>query len=757
MGKSCTCCKSTCPKCAVCDRIIKSFDFKFSNKNPNTTYEVNVPVNQFVNQPCLKYFYIGDATGYYRQDTRIPYKFYQMEIKPTRGTTFSKDLIACNKNRNRLGQPPYFSDNDTIVTSQKINGSIVITFPDERFFANQNSIYQVRFLYGNNKKMEFYFNPWNFQDFQNQLRNYEFLDASLVGKYPELKDCNVILRSYDLPQEPSLNLSVIDANIECRANYLEYSLYSYIHRRRVCSSGCLGELTYDSKELTNWIWPGFLYLHRHATYKKTYHGFLIVLSPNISCEIFPNISEKLIPYRDGDTRVINKRLKVVGVTSNCREDPTCFNGASTECIGGGERGEIIQNLYGEGSFDGDMSVQCPSCRSCVDVVNIRRTASKPTTVNSEGSIPLTPISSDFTIKTLTPETTWDTSICCCVGKTQEIVKRKTYFDFAFSYGSVSFCENPTISPIFGLSCLRDGSHPGFNYSACSELSIASEAQVKLNFEDLLNVNANESQAGGPTKPCISPLPGQFFQYTLGAIPLINEFELIIGTSSTYTLKGSTDFSSDNTPDQWVGNSSDFIGATNEYQTGIRDCLYYDDNQIPLPTYRDSRINKSIEWIGLNENFNSISSINTRFRASWFLSQETKSLGEIPNRTLQYKKQTGQAIKFIDRINANPNSDLYFLPHTVDFLVRPVFLTNLVKDPRGDYLPPLSLLKMYIELIIGPYVLRSATININNTNDIYSTFIIDQEVGIYRGSILDPGGIRFVRDPVFSRPMLVSLK
>jgi len=756
VGKACTCCKFTCPECATCNRKIKSFDFKFSNKNLVPPYEASVLVDRMVNDPCLKYFYIGDATGYYKQDgTRVAYKGYRMEITPTPGTQFSKDLVACNR-----GAAPIFnlSNVDTIVTVQKVNGKFIITFPDERFFFKKFKPFVdpgfsagVRFLYDNNKKMEFIFGPWDFQKFQNDLRNYESLDPSLVGKYPELKNCTVNLTSYDLPQGPSLNLSTVDDEIVCSANFYEYNFYDYIHRRGTCFIGCLGELTYESKLLTQRTWPDFFYFHKHAKYKKTYHGFLIVLDelnigngnfpvgPGSFGGIFPNISEELEIYPDGNTRYVWVPIKRVDTYNRCKEDPTCnpIAGFATICDD-----QLIEKVSEEGVFDGDMSIRCPSCRTCVDIVNIRRTASKPTTLITDNNMSAGfTIGSGLVIETPKSETVWQGVICCCLGKNEEILRKDTYFDFAFS------------------SMGGENHHPGFNYSRCPDLSIVSEAQVKINLEDLEVKNPDWSTPGGAKRKCLEQLPGQFFQYTIGSIPTVSEFELTIGTAFTYTLKGSTDFSSENTQDQWVGNSTDFIGAINEYETGISDCQSGDSGL--GQGIKDSRISKSISWFGLNDDFNFISRVETVLDANWFLSQEAKKSSNY-DRILQYKKQTGVAIEFTDRINAQMFSDLWYLPTTAAFSIRPIFLTNLQKIPgQRDFLPAMSGLKMYVELIvIGDrisYSLRSNTIDINNSDDIYSTFIIDQEVGIFIGSILDPGGPRFIRDPVFSRPILVSLK
>jgi hypothetical protein len=741
MGKSCTCCKLTCPKCANCDRKISSFDFKFSNKD--FSYTTNVPVNQLVNDPCLKYFYIGDATGYYRQSgdiiTRIAYKGYKMEISPTNRSQFSKDLIACNKNRDRFGQVLYLGDNDTIVLYQKINGSIIIIFPDERFFANRNSIYQVRFIYGNDKKMEFYFNPWDAEGFQNQLRNYESLDPSLIGKYPELKECTVNLTSYDLPQGNSLDLSVIDSDIICRADFSEYKSFLYTHDRQTCSVGCLGQLIYNLKTLNTKTWPAFLYLHKHANYKKTYHGFLITLSPDFSCGIFPNISEILNINPDGNTKTVTKIIKKTTTNSYCDYDTNCKptevpdNNFGVLC-----NSQRIETLSGKDDFNGDMSVECPVCRNCDEgFLNSRYSKSKSTTIFFENNFPeFFTVSSDFTVRTLPPEDTFFTSNCCCVGS-NEIYKIITYFDFAFSYGNFTGCTNPL------LPCVG---HPGFNGSSCSELSVASEAQVKLNLEDLFI--KNPTHGIGSLNKCLIQTPGQFFQYTLGVIPIIKGFKLDF---LDYQLSCDTDFPIISTPDQWAGNSTDFINATNRYQTGILDCL---------DGLKDSRINKSISFNGISSDFNSISKVDTRLVSANFFSREIKSISDIshPTRSLSYKKQTLSALKFIDRINADPNSDLYQLIKAPSFEVKVYFLTNLVIDPRGNFLPPLSLLKMGIELIIsdtftnfGPkYILKSNLININNVNDINSTFILQEDVGVYKG-------IEFVPDPVFhQRPILIEV-
>ncbi len=799
MGKSCTCCGFTCPGCAICNRKIKSFDFKFfnngSNGNPGKIYEENFLIDRPINQPCLKYFYVGDATGYYKQDgTRVAYKGYKMIITPTPGTQFSKDLIACNS-AGGLDSLALWPNNDGIVFIEKTSNQIVITFPDERFFFEKEPVDRsspVVFYYDDDKKMRFIFAPWNFQKFQDDLRNYESLDPSLIGKYPELKNCTIQLTSYNLQQGSSLNFVSVSGDLPCVANFDDYLFYSYYETTIFCSTARpdTNQLCYEDewieKELRRFTKPGYFYEKKHAKYEKIYHGFLVVIN-ELECSCWANISESLYRYREQDLGWPTPPHRSVVITySKCRPDPSCGDSSNivyepvSPCNIAYRRGTRLKSGIGE--FSGDMSVTCPQCKYCFGHYYgvtgewqsyFYRNQSQNYVATGYSSFHYSMAKSGFHISTPPLEVSESLpGACCCFSSgisgptNSQIVRLDTYFDFAFSF----------LDPVDAR---------GFAYSRCTNLSVSNEVQIILNFEDLnLNLNKDVEVEVNPQKnnsfnrigKCLSELPGQFFLYTIGAIPVINGFELNV-SNNNYKLKALTEFSLDNTPNQWAVDSSFFIPAENE--SGILECATEskEKNEEDDPLFfKDKRINKSIAWLGLSPDFNLISQARAPLTAGPFFSREYKTARALLfngfsnsefSETLEYRKVGSQAVRFLDRQYTfevgKPPTDLQKLISDFSITVVPVFLTNLEKRPRGDFLPPMSRLKMYIEVkiierppIFKSYILKSNIIEINNPEDIYSTFTIDQEVGVFDGSILDPGGPRFIRDPFFSRPISVRL-
>lgn len=387
-----------------------------------------------------------------------------------------------------------------------------------------------------------------------------------------------------------------------------------------------------------------------------------------------------------------------------------------------------------------MSVECPKCRTCTDIVNVRRTSSKPSLFTYKGS-EFFSVGSDFLIETLPPENTLTQTVCCCYGKKSVIAKIDTYFDFAYSYGNFSGCTNPLL-PCQG--------HPGFTTARCSELSIASEARVTLNLENLSVTNMTVDSTSTGTAKCLNSFVGDVFTYILQDIPKIKGFKLDL---LDYLLTCDTDFPEISCPDSWVGDSGSFINATNRYQTGILYCAGRDI---------EPRINDSLGWLTFGR---SQLSLELPLFANYFYRRLDKYSSD-GSTSLSYRKKTRSAIVFMDRIpdpNNPKNDDRYFLIQAPVFNVTLVFETNLIKDSSNAWGSPAPELKMWVRLSIEDslsnvkYELKSNKININNINDINSTFIIQQDVGVYVGSILDPGSTRFVPDPVFhQRPILIEV-
>jgi hypothetical protein len=754
MGKSCNCCKTGCPKCALCERTLTKLKFSFLNDDPANDYKVEINVNEPMNAPCLKYFYIGDATGYYEPDgTRVPYRMGKMVITASPGTNFSEDLIPCTS----------INNNHTITKVQRNANQIEITFPDERFYrqkANRNFlpdiVHPLSFRYANDKKAEFLFSAWDHQLFQAALRNYESLDPSLVGKYPELKNCTVSPVSFsDLLGGGSLFRPVISGDLKCQARWADFDYFRYI--KCAGHSRCrpwLGEI-YTTSSLSQWHMDGFTYLHSHGYYKKIYHGFLVVVNSGY-ISIYPNIQEFFFPRAPGSTKNIIAYINFQKNDSRCAYDLSCTgNGADRGTCGSNFYApcdRIIEQGEGEGFFgDNIPPAMCPSCIQC-PFPSSSWEATKPLICISTSRVPVGSISSEFDIVTLPSERTW-TEGCCCSDRYRVT---DTYFDFALSYFtsdrlSLTLPPPGFVSPVPINPLL----------TTCSNLSIASKASVTLELKPLGNPltqtgTENPSTNSGnvvKSPKCLSDLPSNLFMYTIGGIPKIKGFELRLG--SFYTLKCSTDFNDRLAPLIWSGDSTSFVSAFNSYETGIMDCDTVDG-------HRDSLINSGISFDDgnggfIDSDFNRVGQFSTSLTSNGFFEKKTKRLINRPNQrqfSLNYFNQTQPSIEFTDRLNVSPpgtpgHNDLWFLKKHIIFKVRIFFITDRINTPVGVILTPLSRLKMYVEVDFGYGPRRSGIVNINNPNDINRSLVISLgRVGVNVGGILDPGGVRFVPDPVF---------
>lgn len=316
MGKACTCCDQ---KICNCRRIMKSLDFSFADFK--TTFEINKDIFD-VN--CYMYFYVGDATGYYKQDgTRVPYKKYLVEISldPQDDTQQFTGAFKINK------QCPL---NIRINATTKFyiqNNKYYIEFPDERFVKNFLNT-EVCLVYD---KKQFFLrlnvpgggfqwnpnNPFNIPDFQEQLKN---------SGIEEFKNCIVNFFVTNLPaNEPSLNI-IWETDMRCPFRFLGANLYhsSDCTFPQSCFGAPLGQIKTSWRRAEE-ITPAFDYGDSLGIYKRVWHGFFVeILYSNtfqedpakFTVQDFPNYIDTFTENLNR-TKFVNGKREVRAVSKTC--------------------------------------------------------------------------------------------------------------------------------------------------------------------------------------------------------------------------------------------------------------------------------------------------------------------------------------------------------------------------------------------------------------------------------------------------------
>lgn len=757
MGKPCTCCGTKCADC-ICERFLESLEFDFYNKN-GYLYNTTIPVNSIIKNICLKYFYIGDATGYYNKDgSRVPYKKYRMEISPTPGTEFTSSLVPCRRKDDSSSGDGI---SELITHSQIINGKIIIDFPDERFYGNILYGIDVYFNYRNNSFAFFNFIPWSAQDFQEKLRNYENIDASLIGLYPELKQCTVNLISSDLLPGTSLNLSPCSGDLKCVGIIPESREYDFEYYRQICQCQNNNQIdTREIKRIREFIYSEMNFSANLAGYKKTYHGFLLVLRPNralgktdnyhIACDIYANISDYLVEYTKPNP--FSRKLTIITTEAKCIYDNNfCASPEST--LGLNCRSyQLIERIPTEiGSFSkepvGDLSIVCSkSCFPCsssgyslFNPTGLPKSIIQQTTEfqNLPGVLP------KYTIRSFDPEILWNAGTCCCSGREKntlnpsntglEIATKIAFFDIAYTT---------------------------FGGGSCSDLSIVNYAEVRLDLKELsssgINIH-NPIYTNFPTLGrCLSSFPGDFISYLLedSEIPRIKGFDLSLGDNigQYYNLKVAQDI--DTIPDAFIGTRSQFIFSNTNQETGIDSCKYGSYFDLANSSFKDDRINRQLNFDfgfgSTGESFGSsgISRFETMIFPRAFNYKTSKFIES--GKYIYYEDITQLFAKFLP--DSLISSDDKFV-HDFYISAKILFETNPRYERQIPYLDQGSGLKMTAYLSIGDYLIKSNTVKISQVNDFFQELIFDtNNVGIYEGSILG-GGVVFIPDPILYKKIL----
>ena len=335
-----------------------SLDFSFGDFK--TSFEINKDIFD-VN--CYMYFYVGDATGYYKQDgTRVPYKKYLIEI--------SLDSDEKTFTSNFKLDKDFFDLRLNATTKFYIkNNKYYIEFPDERFVKDKSIHLRYKkrsFTLQQNGIAWNSINPWNIVNFQEQLRSSEI---------EEFQNCIVNLFSSNLPaNEPSLNIKWY-TDMRCPFHYSAIKYYE----KADCQfdSTCQGVsrgIVKSSYRLQKTINPDFDYSDSLGTFTRTYHGFLLEIRYANKFEVasYPNYIDKVI-LNPNRTKFINMVENYATVTKGCLpyatncpippgRDPTCgstFNiaGVGVSCNRSSGFGETDIN-------DGALSCLTINCDFC---------------------------------------------------------------------------------------------------------------------------------------------------------------------------------------------------------------------------------------------------------------------------------------------------------------------------------------------------------------------------------------------------------
>lgn len=761
MGKPCTCCGTKCADCA-CERFLESLEFDFYNKN-GYLYNATIPINSIIKNTCLKYFYIGDATGYYDKDgSRVPYKRYRMEISPTPGTEFTSPLVPCRKKDDSLLD----GISELITYSQVINGKIIIDFPDERFYGNTLYGLDVYFNYRNNSFTFFNFIPWSAQDFQEKLRNYENIDASLVGLYPELKQCTVNLTSHNLPPGTSLNLSPCSGDLKCIGIIPESREYDFEYYRQICQCQNNNQIdTREIKRIREFIYSEMNFSANLAGYKKTYHGFLLVLRPNralgktdnyyIACDIYANISDYLVEYTKPNP--FSRKLTIITTEAKCIYDNNfCASPESTLGLNCGSY-QLVERIPTEiGSFSkepvGDLNIVCSkSCFPCSSSGLFNPTGLPKSIIQQRTEFQNLPgVLPTYTIRSF-EEILWNAGTCCCSGREKNILNP-----------SNTGLEIATKVAFFDIAYVT------FGGESCSDLSIVNYAEIRLDLKELSSSGINTHNPIYTNFPtlgrCLSNFPGDFISYLLedSEIPRITGFKLSLGDNvgQYYTLKVAQDI--DTIPDAFIGTRSQFIFSNTNQETGIDSCKNSSYFDLANSSFKDDRINRQLNFDfgfgSTSESFGSsgISRFETIISPRVFNVKRLKevagcgSSNVTPCRYMGYEDLTINFAEFsLDPLIAS--DDKFLSSFSID--ARFVFETNPRYAQQIPYLDEGSGLKMTAYLSIGDYLIKSNTVNISQVNDFFQELIFDtSNVGIYEGSILG-GGVVFIPDPILHKKIL----